>query len=383
MHLPGSMSQGITLRSLIVLEGITTTTTTTTTTVSSRPTEIHIGLNKHMVASSSTPTATTISPSKFGQLSYVNKGDPNTSKILAIVLPIGITIVVAVSIAFWLWIRKSRGFSDAKLFQNSLEKASQASSPDGFRRREIIQLNSALADQPFPYRYNGLRSPITQKNQARVPLAERIISVPRDLKSHKADIYQSPKSYLNRLSLYKTVKLFTPTKLKRFKLKEDAVTEKSPISLDFPDKAYTKEYNSFDAEKRYSIAPQFVSENARHSVVILDPPKMKPNMKPLPQSPITKKVLSRTPAALKGLENSIAPSGGKRDRIYNVIRPYEKCLPDELTINKGERVYILASHTDGWCLVEKVDKKEESHDRRDSFLNEWSGVVPRVCLGVI
>lgn len=78
-------------------------------------------------------------------------------------------------------------------------------------------------------------------------------------------------------------------------------------------------------------------------------------------------------------------------RVYHVAQDYSPRLADEIQINKGEYVKILASHTDGWCLVEKcsidgtVNSKivleSEKYDIDDKqYLNEDRGIVPSDCL---
>ena len=79
--------------------------------------------------------------------------------------------------------------------------------------------------------------------------------------------------------------------------------------------------------------------------------------------------------------------------IYVVVKEYIPKLDDEIRINVGEYVRILATHTDGWCLVEKCSReggstsvvdpeiyKESFDEFRGKYLNEDRGIVPGDCL---
>lgn len=75
-------------------------------------------------------------------------------------------------------------------------------------------------------------------------------------------------------------------------------------------------------------------------------------------------------------------------RVYKVVRQYTARLPDEISIDSGEYVKMLASHTDGWCLVEKCNADGDSNfkgdDKKDindkSYLNDDRGIIPGDCL---
>ncbi|CAI1870988.1 hypothetical protein SEUBUCD646_0C00460 [Saccharomyces eubayanus] len=90
--------------------------------------------------------------------------------------------------------------------------------------------------------------------------------------------------------------------------------------------------------------------------------------KPLPLTPTTKS--NEDPSIQLG-------------RTYTVIQDYEPRLTDEISISLGEKVKILATHTDGWCLVEKCTPRNgrvhvSIDDKR--YLNEDRGIVPGDCL---
>ncbi|QLL31207.1 hypothetical protein HG536_0B00680 [Torulaspora globosa] len=75
-------------------------------------------------------------------------------------------------------------------------------------------------------------------------------------------------------------------------------------------------------------------------------------------------------------------------RVYKVVQEYKARLTDEICIEAGEFVKMLATHTDGWCLVEKCTKdgvtESICEDRKDindkSYLNDDRGIIPGDCL---
>ncbi|EJS44540.1 fus1p [Saccharomyces arboricola H-6] len=90
------------------------------------------------------------------------------------------------------------------------------------------------------------------------------------------------------------------------------------------------------------------------------------------------KPLPLTPESKSNADPSIQLGG-----TYTVIQDYEPRLTDEISISLGEKVKILATHTDGWCLVEKCNAHNNhanvsADDKR--YLNEDRGIVPGDCL---
>lgn len=79
--------------------------------------------------------------------------------------------------------------------------------------------------------------------------------------------------------------------------------------------------------------------------------------------------------------------------ICEVIKNYSPRLTDEIQINLGEYVQVLATHTDTWCLVEKCEKDGTSLPKIDltssndishiHYLNKNRGIVPGDCLASI
>lgn len=94
--------------------------------------------------------------------------------------------------------------------------------------------------------------------------------------------------------------------------------------------------------------------------------------------------LSRSkPLPLTPTSKSNGDSSIQLGRTYTVIQDYEPRLTDEISISLGEKVKILATHTDGWCLVEKCAPRNgpvhvSIDDKR--YLNEDRGIVPGDCL---
>lgn len=74
--------------------------------------------------------------------------------------------------------------------------------------------------------------------------------------------------------------------------------------------------------------------------------------------------------------------------VYKVIQEYKARLADEIYIKEGECVQVLATHTDGWCLVEKCAPDGSSRCRKEhgnsvndkGYLNEDRGIIPGDCL---
>lgn len=77
--------------------------------------------------------------------------------------------------------------------------------------------------------------------------------------------------------------------------------------------------------------------------------------------------------------------------VCKVAQNYKAILADEIDIQIGEFVLILATHTDGWCLVEKCTEDgtsksylktgETATDANDKhYLNGDRGIVPGDCL---
>ncbi|CCD22206.1 Fus1p NDAI_0A00480 [Naumovozyma dairenensis CBS 421] len=168
-----------------------------------------------------------------------------------------------------------------------------------------------------------------------------------------------------------------------------------------------------------TIGPQFLDKNddscmkiplndhSNHNVPVkidshIDPGKNKKKRKKRRQSKLRKhieyvsnfKPLPNVPSS----SSSSDDYGMKLNAIYKVIQRYDAKLADEINITIGEYVKVLASHSDGWCLVEKcdVDGNETYIDNNDNedkvemaadalyspdhYLNDNRGIVPGDCL---
>ncbi|CUS24290.1 LAQU0S15e01200g1_1 [Lachancea quebecensis] len=100
--------------------------------------------------------------------------------------------------------------------------------------------------------------------------------------------------------------------------------------------------------------------------------------------------LSKHPFVHKPLSDALG--GLAQDELYVVIRNYTPRLMDEITVQVGEHVRLLAKHTDGWCLVEKChasgsplceDDTGHKEIGGEFYLNESRGIIPGVCLNKV
>lgn len=90
--------------------------------------------------------------------------------------------------------------------------------------------------------------------------------------------------------------------------------------------------------------------------------------KPLPFLPIVKAGKPLPSSSLRNMENvtSVAEADLRPDgNQCIVIRDYVKALGDEISIKKGDKISVIESHSDGWCLIRK---------------EHTTGMVPGLCL---
>lgn len=82
------------------------------------------------------------------------------------------------------------------------------------------------------------------------------------------------------------------------------------------------------------------------------------------------------------LKNVRTSTYGETLTMYEVTREYKPRLFDELYIIPGEYITVLATHTDGWCLVERANYFERMTSNIDGkdYLNSNRGIVPMECL---
>ncbi|CCE62147.1 hypothetical protein TPHA_0B04780 [Tetrapisispora phaffii CBS 4417] len=76
-------------------------------------------------------------------------------------------------------------------------------------------------------------------------------------------------------------------------------------------------------------------------------------------------------------------------KVFGVKIKYEAKLTDEINIDCGEHVRVLAVHSDGWCLVEKCQLNgsslcntidEPRNIDSKLYLNDERGIIPGYCL---
>lgn len=100
-----------------------------------------------------------------------------------------------------------------------------------------------------------------------------------------------------------------------------------------------------------------------------DTPPLPPlTKKPLPFLPIVKAGKPLPSSSLRNMENvtSVAEADLRPDgNQCIVIRDYVKALGDEISIKKGDKISVIESHSDGWCLIRK---------------EHTTGMVPGLCL---
>lgn len=65
-------------------------------------------------------------------------------------------------------------------------------------------------------------------------------------------------------------------------------------------------------------------------------------------------------------------------RVYIVREEYEPVLVDEIYVSPGEKLRVLATHTDGYCLVER-----ETVTNGSEYLNKDRGIIPSQCLETV
>lgn len=202
----------------------------------------------------------------------------------------------------------------------------------------------------------------------------------------------------------KTPKTPIATTLKEFKLKVKKTlnSAKSPFFPRQPEAVYQKP-ETFDcsvdsgfssnastkntvSKSNEKISQQVINVTNKDYVV----PKLQPILKfetetsmekPLPHRPFSKVTHNNTVNNQSISENSFDID----EKVYKVVKNYNRNLTDELTIRIGEFYKILAKHTDGWCLVEKCDTAgnpviDSSYNSNINYINDSRGIVPSICL---
>lgn len=137
--------------------------------------------------------------------------------------------------------------------------------------------------------------------------------------------------------------------------------------------AYPGDIKALDANPKESFTKRKRKKNRKLRKHL----RLITNVKPLPLTP----------------KNNNVPTDLIVGEVYAVTEQYEAKLVDEISILKGNYVKILATHTDGWCLAEKCDKKGRIQDILDcendgaaslndtNYLNSYRGIIPGNCLG--
>ncbi|CCF57695.1 hypothetical protein KAFR_0D00480 [Kazachstania africana CBS 2517] len=213
---------------------------------------------------------------------------------------------------------------------------------------------------------------------------------------------------------------FTPIfPLKRLKIisrvnKEDSnseINEKSPIlsnsdhslivtPLSYEEKASANFVQSPNSAIYGTIWSQTLQQHDPH----IEAEHEKNNKSTLESQPKKKRRARRNNRLVKHLEDisgskplPLTPGSKQRNlldnlvegTVYTVIEGYKPRLTDEIRIERGEFVKILATHTDGWCLVEKCTQDGSTRSlisthnneiRNKNYINDDRGIVPGDCL---
>ncbi|KAH3673290.1 hypothetical protein WICMUC_003750 [Wickerhamomyces mucosus] len=376
---------------------------------------------------SSNNTSTTAT-SLFGSTFLENSSSTNTSNIGLIVgLPVAIvgSILVVVGLVYYY---KQRRKNASKLDQSSKqayhEKLNYKTSP--IRDRNSPYIKTTFQIKP-PNQYltrnmtGATDSMDTLSNQPNNHSELSLENLPKpnprwSLNSPLSRWFAKPGSMNSIVSSRASLSTgqFSPIlTLKEFKLKrsqksENIITKQTPVVPRYPEISYKGSYSSLSSAELDKLKSHS-RESSEGTIVQQElttgappkPPKLqtipnsKKSYKPLPPIKNIYKngnLKSSASSSLEGLETKVyermIPTTPRIDiskytnpSIYKVVKSYEKNLSDELDIQKGDYLKILARHTDGWCLVEKVDSLGDIIVKSSNeYLNEGRGVVPEVCL---
>jgi nuclear fusion protein len=355
--------------------------------------------------------------SLFGNASSSTDG---TNIGLVVGIPVAIIGTALIVFGIWFYLKQRRNKSkkaDETLKNYYDEKYNYKMSPVGeqyspYRLKSTYQVESnkahysnnspALSNLNSNYKsYNqsdySLKKPRTGRPNSswnlNTPLSKWFVKHSQvSGNSSRASLSTGPKTPMTILKEFKLSNLRTKNG------KPIAVNERSPILPHFPENAYHPYHSNhrrMSNTSSGSISNQAVENDFTHLKV----PKLNPitnnkkrNLnKPLPEKP--PRTVSSSSVTLSGLEQRVyermvpaTPVMRKNfadNYIYKVILEYNKNLADELTIERGEHVKILARHRDGWCLVEKCDSKGQSLVDGSDYINDGRGLIPEMCLTML
>lgn len=375
---------------------ITSSSTTTSSASSSKPSSSHINFGNNLLTQGTSAS---------------NGSNPKIG--MAIGIPVAIIAGVLIIVAFYFYLRYRKNYAhsqDAKLqrfyddkYNYRISPLNESTSP--YNLKTVYQLKTQPGDQFYRSNFDNQSSTIVPTtHNSKVPSIKEIPqgydnSTKWATPIHKWFNNMSKSAMSSRASL--RTGIFSPKTpaLREFNLKKqtnDEFNEKSPILPSFPEKSYgghDHSFHSIESSPNGSIKQQVVRADTTRREIILQHPsnlKNKKKSKPLPKVP-----QSSTESSIKslaGLEQIVMErmipttpevdfAKYKNDKVYMVIKSYERNLADELSIKVGEYIRILARHTDGWCLAEKCNQNGEVlYQDTNNYINEGRGVIPELCL---
>lgn len=335
----------VTISSLSIDDSITSTITST----SYRTITPSSTTSRSQTSSSSSEASTSESIANYSTLAAaestkIKATSSSASTIaLAIGIPIGILSLFTLAFLIWFFLKKQKfakvraGNLQVTDYDNTLKKTLTGNF--GRFKQKILPTHSGVKKSPITVKseemINYLNGPEKQLNVQKTFFRKSFMNKLSDVNQETPTSTANP--YANKLSGF-----ISPMILKKFNLCG------TPVSKELP------------------LDPSINNS----STLIMKQESIHPSKKPLPFPPVVNTFI---PTSLNNMENKV-PEEKIKSRVESiqnhsycsVIRPYEKVLDDEVTLVVGEKVRILRTHTDGWCLVSKEDSSR--------------GVVPKLCL---
>ncbi|AMD19513.1 HCL638Wp [Eremothecium sinecaudum] len=357
---------------------------------------------------------------------------------LSIGLPIGVFLIGLIIVAVFVYYRKRSYDEDdpPSKFQNWLLSVSDKSrkkpfldlepgSHERFGEDGHIKYKISRKEPPAPYfkapYHTGVFSDPVENDTA---IEKYLYSKPRTIPETKETkrksnwVYESP---LSRWFLSKSIFQQSPTgptrdysssnrdiktptvQLRSFKLLNKVRRDEAPK----PTTAYYSgivTHNEDVWEPPVSTIPTPASQIAGTTAPQFSPFAMPPTIPhsvpgirsyestPKPSPDVTVMLpMNDSSSALEDTDINVKEksSTGEELPIAKVIKSFHPRLLDEIRLDVGETVRVLAKHSDGWCLVEKCDPLAP-HDKIDTesisdsnYLNDYRGIVPLMCLETI
>ncbi|KAL7666475.1 SH3 domain-containing protein [[Candida] zeylanoides] len=286
-----------------------------------------------------------------GSLSDVSRASSSTLG-LAIGIPFAVVALLAIFVMVW-YLIKRRNFAKRRQsnmpYRDDYSGRTMTAGPTRrFDLKKIIEksLPSANIDRADGTGGEGLAYKEGSQKPIKMGLMGKSFSAaPQTVK--QPEVREQRKSVYDRFS-----GLISPMLLKKFNL-----CHTPPATPDLP--------------RGYST-PSLSSAETHTKVIRFhgDTPPLPPlTKKPLPFLPIVKAGKPSPSSSLRNMENvtNVSEEDSRPDRNQCiVIRDYVKALGDEVSIKKGDKISVIESHSDGWCMIQKDE--------------HTTGMVPGLCL---